>query len=162
MIGKRGPKKQPAELAKLKGTFEARRYGGTDDIGEFIFLTTKPNPPERLGLNGAEMWNRIFDCIIHIANYISIQDCISLEQICYNYQIMNEAQDDLDKNGITITTVTQKGENKQVNPAFKVYNETYRNFLSGLREFGLTPSSRGSIQFASYKKEKSIKEEFKL
>lgn len=144
--------KQPKAIAKLKGTHQPCRYPETILDGGLVFLTQIPTPPKRLGAIGTEFWNNILGGAIGINGYIAIHDIYMFEELCYVYQTMTKAKDDIEIFGNT--TVTESGQRVR-SIGYQIYKESLKDFQSLCREFGLSPSSRNSLKFQEYGEKKT-------
>ena len=145
-MGERGKKQQPKAVANLKGTLEKSRYDGVISEHGVVFIKSMPRIPDRLDENGGKMWTDIFQAVAGMDKYIAIQDTFQLEELCYNYQLMQIAKEGI-KKGVVIQEQTKNGLITKTNPHLRVYNEAFANFNRLCNLFGLSPSSRGDIKF---------------
>lgn len=146
MVKKSGAPPQPAAMAKLKGYYRADRHRDEIADGGILFLSSVPEPPERLTEHGRKFWNDILGEAIHIKNYIAIQDIFMFEELCYNYQMMTNAKIDIEMFGIS-----EVGEDgiRRKSIGYTIYKEASKDFAILCKEFGLSPSSRTGIKIVS-------------
>lgn len=137
--------KQPAALAKLKGTYQPCRH--KDDIADSAALkfvhNSLPTAPEGLDSNGKEYWNTQLSSAMKVFGYISYIDLSIFEELCKVYQELCLLEKE-----ITPTTkrvLKDKNGRPMVNPYYVLLNQTRDTFLKLSREFGFTPSSRTRI-----------------
>lgn len=134
-MGTRGPQRTPAAIAKLKGTYRADRHG--KDVRGLTFMSEIPEPPQTLNDEGAKEWYRVTALAVGVSNYLAWNDLTAFEQHCINYQLMREALQELNSNGMV--------KDGKVSPYFKVYNELLKNYNRSTQDFGLNPSARTRV-----------------
>ena len=143
-MAKFGPVKQPAAIVKLKGYYRPSRNGDELSVAGLQYLTEIPPHPECLTEDGQNHWDMIIGAAIQIEGYFAVTDILMFEQLCYTYQLMNEAQRNIKKYGMFRAT----GDKDIKATGFtKTYLELTKIYITLCREFGLSPSSRTSIKF---------------
>ena len=74
-MGKRGPQRQPAAIAKMKGLYRPSRHGKEDNLSiSYITKESIPTPPDDMTIEGKGEWIRILNSTIHLKGYISDND----------------------------------------------------------------------------------------
>lgn len=141
-MGKRGPKKQPAALAKAKGTYRpSRNEDEIADSGALDFVTRdyKPDPPASLDEVACKIWVGLIGEACKLDGYISTVDLVLFEVYCKCYSEMLELETEdrtyTDENGV-----------KRLNPLFKCYQDTRKEFIRLSAEFGFSPAARTRIK----------------
>lgn len=156
----RGFVQQPTEIAIKKGYYRPSRHGEISKEKEKLgFLNSVPNAPERLNQHGARYWTEILTELIKIKGLVCIPDLPAYELMAWNYQVIIECREDLDKNGLMV--VDNHGNIKQ-SPFWITLKEAEKIFLNISREFGCTPSARNNINFKSLEEKKDPLLEFEI
>lgn len=143
--------KQPEAVARLKGTYKPYKYPDSIQDGGLVYLTSVPEPPEKLNAIGAKFWEDILGGAIGIKGYIAIHDIFMFADLCYIYQLKEAAIKDIELFGNT--TVDENGKRVK-SIGYVIYKETLKDFQTLCREFGLSPSSRTAIKFHERGEEK--------
>jgi P27 family predicted phage terminase small subunit len=125
-------------LKKLTGTFQKSR-NLTDEIDPPVLLDS--STPERLGKYGKEEWNRVIG-ILKSTGAITELDTSALFVLCYEWQVYNEAKDEVERDGKTITS--QSGY-PMINPMETIRGQSYGRWKEMLVQFGMSPSSRSKV-----------------
>ena len=130
----RGRKPKPTALKELAGTPGKRPLNKNEP--KFSQLK-KVDTPEWMPPLAATMWETVIPELLH-NNVLTVPDLHNVEAFCLAYQRWREAQEDINKNGITIHT------DKSVikNPAVTVVNEASVQMMKFGSLLGLDPSSR--------------------
>ena len=142
-----GRKSIPNELKELQGTLRPHRVK-TDAIQPTIELSTEA--PADLNEWGAQLYTQV------MAEYGSIGlitkvDSGSFLMLCNEFGTYCEADDLIKAQGLEIETPIfskdgiEVGSKKEANPNLKTRNDAFKNYKSLCVEFGLTPSSRSSL-----------------
>lgn len=76
---------------------------------------------------------------------LSNLDRYSIGILADNLAKLQEANERLQDQGMTIVQTTKSGEKEVVNPIYQVYKDSQNNFSKLATQFGLTPSSRASL-----------------
>jgi len=135
----------PAAIAKLRGTYRKDRHSDEMASLELPFLDYIPEPPIHLNSIGADYWQTNLRELIKIKGLIAFTDLPAFEFLCYFYQTMIECDGVLNQNGKTF----QDGNgNFKTHPAWKIYNDSFKNYLLLCSHFGLTPSSRTNLKIS--------------
>lgn len=148
-MGKRGPKTQPAALAKQKGTYQPCRHG--DDAVKPAELEC----PEGLGEVAARNWQTIAPMLGRL-NITAETDQLSLQMLCEAIEDYIEARNVVLEQGIT--TVGSQG-NIIMHPAVRVRESTFARVLKMCQEFGMTPSARTNVKAAPGEEEEDDTED---
>jgi P27 family predicted phage terminase small subunit len=142
-----GRKSLPNELKEATGTLRKCRVK-TNFIKPTIELSNEP--PDELNEWGAQMYRSIMEEYSKIG-LVSKVDVGSLLILCNEFGTYCEADDIIKAKGLEIEedVYNAKGEltgSKTVpNPMLKVRNDAMKNYKTLCVEFGLTPSSRASL-----------------
>ena len=130
----RGRKPKPTALKELAGNPGKRPLNKNEP--KFSQLK-KVDTPEWMPPLAATMWETVIPELLH-NNVLTVPDLHNVEAFCLAYQRWREAQEDINKNGITIHT------DKSVikNPAVTVVNEASVQMMKFGSLLGLAPSSR--------------------
>lgn len=144
--------KQPAALAKLKGTYQKCRH--EDQIADSLALDfiheTIPLPPAKLPEQAKKYWITQLNEAAKVYGYVGKVDLNVFEQLCKVYAEMIEMEEE-----VKGKTKIMKGKNGQpiVNPYYVLLSQTRDTYLKLCREFGFTPSSRTRIRLEQQKEE---------
>ena len=154
MTGKRGICTQPEAIAKLKGTYRKDRYKKEGQKIEGLeYLDHVPEPPEYLNKIGIEFWNTNLEYLIQVNELIATIDLYLFAELCYKWQSMAECTAKINEFGIMVTD--NKGKVRE-SVYYKTYIRMNKTFLEISRHFGMTPSSRGNMNFEPKKPEPEI------
>jgi len=141
-VGKRGPKPTPTAIRKARG-----------NPGKRPLNQHEPQPEGKLPkcptyLKGdAQKAYRAFAKHLTDTGIAKAMDVTALELLCGSYALYVDAlQKVLEVGPVWL----EKGESKipkfAYSPYWAVKNREWKNVLSILREFGMTPSSRSNVQ----------------
>jgi P27 family predicted phage terminase small subunit len=141
MAGKRGPRAQPTELRIARGN-PGKRAINKDEPKPKSEL---PKCPVHLKGKAKEAWEtfatQLTEC--HIAGDL---DAVALELLCTSYALFIEASQLVVELGpVWMEKGTSKIPKIVYSPHWAVKNREWKNILSMLREFGMTPSSRSGV-----------------
>jgi len=142
MPAKRGPKPQPTVLKLLRGNPGKRAVPKREPVP-----TGKlPACPEHLEGKARDAW-LAFAVELETCGIATSLDAVALTMLCSSYALYCEALSLVEANG---TVWLEKGDSKipkfVYSPYWAVMNREWKNVLAVLREFGMTPSSRSSVQ----------------
>lgn len=135
-MGKRGPKTQPAAIAKRKGTYQPCRHG--EDNVKSAELAC----PTGLGEVAARNWHAIAPMLGRF-NITAETDELALKLFCEAIEDYVAARDIVTEQGIT--TVGSQG-NLIMHPAVRVRESAFSRVLKMAQEFGMTPSARTNVK----------------
>lgn len=136
-MGRRGPKKLPSNVKKMRGTYRADRAPENEPEPE----QEAPNCPTWLKREAKREWRRITPQLEDLGLLTGI-DRSALAAYCQAYHEWWEMESDIDENGYYM--VTSSGY-EQIRPAVTIRNKALNRMHKFLREFGLSPSSRAGI-----------------
>jgi len=156
-MGKRGPRRQPTRLKLLRGNPGRRKLPKSEPRpdGEL------PNCPAHLTAAARQAWEQ-FAQELTAARIATSTDAVALELLAAAYARYLEAADNVAKFG---AVWVEKGAGKipkfAYSPYWAVMNHEWKHVKQMLAEFGMTPSSRSSVEsvrppaaggkFAAYK-----------
>ena len=112
------------------------------------------NPPKYLKATGRSMWTRLMPLI---GNQLLENDRALVESYCFNYQLLREAYDNIQENGIQYSlykvVMTPQGEiidphffiGMKNNPSTKTLSDASSKLSSIGKELGLSPQSRAEL-----------------
>lgn len=142
-----GKVKQPKAIAELKGTYQPVRYEGTIQNTQVGFVDTIPEPPIILTSEHArQYWYSILSEAQHIYGWIAKMDLGLFTNLCVTYGMLCEAQikvQECQYNGFV--DEDDKGKTS-VSAVLKSYITLSEHFLKLSKEFGISPSARGSLK----------------
>ena len=150
-------KAQPLATLKLKGSHHAkyhRQNEPTPTPGE-------PSRPENLSDAELEVYDQITEKLAHMG-VLAITDGKTIERYAHTYLRYWTAAEFVRKNGETFPIRDKDGTLKGVAllPQAKLLNTLAPLLLKMEQEFGLTPSSRASIQLDKTQHEDKTKQRF--
>lgn len=137
----RGRRPKPTKQKQLAGN-PGKRALNTNEP-EFTKLT-KVEPPIWMPELAIGMWETIVPDLLS-AEVLTVPDLHNVESFCMAYCRWRQAEEDINKNGITIET--EKTVIK--NPAVTVVNEAKRQMVQFGSLLGLDPSSRSRLSGAA-------------
>ncbi|WP_131669527.1 phage terminase small subunit P27 family [Psychrobacter pygoscelis] len=137
----RGRKPKPTELKRLAGNPGKRPLNDAEP--EFT-LIKKVDAPEWLGELATTMWETVIPELLD-AKILTVPDLHNVESFCMAYQRWRQAEEEIDRVGITIET--EKSTIK--NPAVTVANEAKKQMVQFGSLLGLDPSSRSRLMGAA-------------
>jgi len=135
-MGKRGPKKKPTKILKIRGSWR-----GNVRKTEVKVPQKAPSPPAWLSGNAKREWQRVMK-ILSPLNIITELDRTILAAYCQCYADYVEALDHC-KHGILIKTTSG---NVIQNPAIGVKNTALKLLHKMATEFGMSPSARSQLE----------------
>ena len=125
----------PTAVKKLKGTAVANKDEPAPDV-----LVALGEPPAFIGEYGAEEWHRVGPVLIRLG-LLTEADLVAFTAYCMTVQVMIEAKQDIDRNGMTIEGV--RGVVR--NPALATFAAATTSLRNLAVEFGMTPSARSRL-----------------
>jgi P27 family predicted phage terminase small subunit len=135
-MGKRGPKPTPTNIRKIRGAQDSKLAKNEPEFGVGV-----GTPPAHLPHLGKKCWNEIAPMLTR-AGVISPADAKALEMYCFIYAEWRQAIKALKREGSVMTHSTGS---RQVSAEYTVAKGLLEQLLKLSREFGMTPSSRTSI-----------------
>lgn len=137
-MGKRGPKKTPAETKKRRGTYRADR-----DAEVEVSAEQAPPLPEGLHSAAAAEWERLTPILVK-HKLLTDADWIAYRLGFAMLSSFLTACDGLPENPIVYT---EKGFPCQ-HPMVAIRAKAWADTLKWCREFGLTPSARSGLKLS--------------
>lgn len=140
-MGQAGPAGKSIAEHKRHGTYRQDRHGNVD-------LPNEPPPmPGDIGPRAQVFWRQMIENA-EFAGVLSRVDGPALRLMAESWEVYLDAQEELSRNGIVVTQVTQAGENSKANPAIVIRNQAWKQIIDGLRQFGMTPASRHGMHIS--------------
>lgn len=133
-----GAPRKPTALKVLEGTNRKDRANPDEPSPEIEAIPC----PEYLPALAAEEWNRIVPELVELG-LLSKIDKLGLEGYCFNYHRWRQAEEIIEEMGLTMET--PQGLEMQ-RPEVSIGVQARKQMLEFLREFGLTPASRGKVK----------------
>lgn len=138
-----GRPRKPTKTKKLQGTFRKDRSVPREP--EPPPLKGDPSPPKFLRAHGREMWKRLATRLSEM-QVLTEADLSALEATCMAYQRWRQAAEAVDTGGPTYEAETGAGALIfRTRPEVHVESDSWRRFMAGLIQFGLTPSARSKV-----------------
>ena len=137
-----GRHKEPTELLKLKGSWRAKQRGDEPKPEKGL-----PNVPEGLSENALKVWDEVAPLLKNM-NVLTVSDGIALEILCETYVRWRDAEDKVRKHGTVFPIRNEDGSVRylQQSPFVGQANQAAKLLQGLLREFGMSPSARASLQ----------------
>lgn len=135
----RGRKPVPTKLKIVRGNPGRRPLNENEPKPEVIAAPPAPDYMNELAQNE---WERMASKLSEMG-LLTALDLPALEFYCQCYARSREAEDELQKTGITIET---KHGNVIQNPLVGIANKSKELAAKFLVEFGMTPSSRSKVK----------------
>jgi P27 family predicted phage terminase small subunit len=133
-----GAPRKPTALKVVNGTARKGRDNPDEPKPEVCELAC----PDYLPEHAAAEWRRIVPELV-ILGLLSAVDRVALEGYCFNYHRWREAEEVIEEEGLTMCT--PQGFEMQ-RPEVSIGNQARKQCLEFLREFGLSPASRGKVR----------------
>jgi len=141
------PNGEALEIKKLRGTLRADRMPKNPVFPEII---EEMKPPTFLNSDGKKAFKSLVEMLGKNGySIISNLDITALTMLCETFGSYLKAVKELKKkdNQEVIKVISPKTgiEKAIVNPWVKIKNDSFKNLLALLPQFGLTPSSRNKV-----------------
>lgn len=150
-MGTPGPKPAPTASKKLAGTRKDRI-----NAAEPIIPQGLPVAPASLPPDAAEHWSTIVSIFAEL-HILSPSDGPALSLYCVTYATWLEASKTLAREKVLVKTPSGI---IRAHPALKIQQESARDLLRILAEFGGTPSSRSRLRISNESKQVDPLDEF--
>ena len=137
-MGYRGPAPKPTEIRRLEGNMSRRPYNENEPRPRLAI----PKCPDHLDEEARKEWRRLSRILLR-TRVLTEADGIALANLCQAYSTMTRAQKKLNQSGLMMKTPSGY---LQQSPLIGIINSSMHTITALLREFGLTPASRTSIQ----------------
>lgn len=142
----RGRKAQPVSVLKMKGTFRQHRHSGGAEL-EAKLSHVAPEPPSHLSDDDKAEWKRTAEQLAGLGLCTKL-DGLALEMLVTSYRGFREATAMLEEQGPLLECATSSGALKP-NPVLKVLDLRLATLKWCLTQFGMTPSSRSSLNLGA-------------
>lgn len=137
-----GRKKLPTEVKKAQGTLEKHRQIENELV---LPPDTAPVAPSGLGEIGLQVWDSVYNELSELGVLAKV-DRNHIAMYCRYMEIFQIANEQM-KNDFTIEQTSGNGNTRiEVSKLFTVMNQAAAFVLKFASEYGLTASSRQSIQ----------------
>lgn len=136
-MAKRGPKRKPTKLLKLRGSRRAEERPKNEPIP----VEGMPKPPEWLKGEGLAEWRRKAPLLYEQGTLALIDDVI-LAAYCRSWQLFVEIEKMMQKQKYVIS---RKNGSKMKNPLAVMRNEALDRMVKYASELGIGASSRSGI-----------------
>lgn len=152
-MGKRGPKKTPKDILRLRGSW---RGDIPDDASADPLLALPPceklRCPSFLSKEGKRLWKTLEPALRQLGILHQV-DRTSLILLCTCWSDYREAQASVTAlNGKTVYTLSNGTKGQE--PAFKIRDEAFVRLRKLTADFGCVPSARGGITLPTKPKAK--------
>lgn len=141
-MAKRGRKPKPTALKELEGNPGKRPLNKNEPKPEAA--PEAGAPPKHLSDHAKAEWRRLYEPLRR-CNLLTVADLPAFEAYCVSYGRAKEADEIIEREGLTITTPNQ---HKQAHPCVSISRQERFLAKAFLIEFGLTPASRSRIASA--------------
>jgi len=141
--GRSGRKKMPLAILKKRGSRTDRRGEECEIDGDVILIS-----PKEMSANMRTFY-AVYQPILQKSGIMAATDSIAFESMARNYariQALNKIIGDADSvDNLFVNEMTKFDTVKRVSAVAKLVKDYEILLWSQLREFGLTPSSRGNV-----------------
>jgi len=134
-----GPAPTPTAIRKLNGNPSRRPYNTREPKAH----PGEPDMPRGLTRRAKQEWKRLAEMLLGLG-VLSQADGNALGLLCADIAEHERIVKDLAKSGYLLKNPTTGAIHQ--NPLVKMASDLNRRVLVGLREFGLTPSSRSRVE----------------
>jgi P27 family predicted phage terminase small subunit len=141
-MGKRGPSRLPTSLKLTRGTYQQSKQGPPEQEPAPQELTKLPPAPRRLGRLGKKQWRDAGTRMLKMG-MLTNHDLDTLESYAHLFDERERLEKLLDKEGRYQKTGTGAIVH---HPAVRELRDTNDRLFRYFQEFGMSPSSRGSIR----------------
>ena len=133
--------KTPTAMKLLSGTMRKSR----ENPAEPMLESAIPEMPAWLAPKAKTCWKELSEQLLGM-RVITKADRTCLEMLCDAYSEYRDCRKFIIDNGYTYKTVTASGdEMHRPYPQVAMYQNSWKRVLDGLREFGLSPSSKSKV-----------------
>lgn len=140
-MGKRGPPPKPTSLKLVQGNPGKRPINKDEPKPAGI-----PKCPSHVPSIAKSLWRELAPLLLNMG-VLTEADRRALELVCTTYAEYRNADDDVRVNGITYSTTSTTGDVViKANPAVNMRADAAKRYLTLIKEFGLTPSSRAGVK----------------
>jgi len=139
-MGRRGPPPKPTVLKALEGTYRPDRAVPNEPEPA---LGAPPCPPHLSGA-GKVAWEFFVEELLQLG-VLAVRDGPALEMLCSAYAEFAQANEIVEREGLTFRGTTKSGEMLLPHPAVRIRADAWRRVHRMLVEFGLTPSARTRV-----------------
>lgn len=110
-------------------------------------VTGVPPPPAHLDELAARIWTEELAPLVVRMRVLTVADQIALSVLCQLESRRRTLEDDIQEEGRYYWALTTAGDRvEKVRPQVTELERLIPQLMNALREFGLTPSSRGKVQ----------------
>lgn len=134
-MGRPGPVPKPEAEKRRNGTYREDRHGRQSLQCEM------PTMPGGLSPSAQAFW-QVVGKEAEKAGYITASDGRMLQMMAESWHLYCEANDYIAEHGIVVEEVTEKAVRTKPNPALSTRKALWKEIYDGLKQFGLSPSSR--------------------
>lgn len=153
-MGRRGPAKQPTNLALLRGETRPSRV----NLNEPKPGQSPIDPPRELGDRELAVWCRLAPDLIR-KGVLTAWDVDTFATFCQMVIVNADASENVGLHGTSITTVARELSDGTIiydlrkNPAWQVMRESAAAIVTLGGRFGLNPSDRSQLSFGEAPRE---------
>ena len=141
-MGKRGPAPKPTALKLVEGNPGKRAINKQEPKPK----VGVPKCPSHIPGIAKSLWKELAPLLSNMG-VLTEADRRALELVCSTYAEYREADQNIRKNGLTYETTGMSGDSIiKSNPAVAMRSDAAKRYLTLIKEFGLTPSSRAGIK----------------
>lgn len=132
------------EVKAKRGTLKKHRVNTNQPSSEYLTVDELKSPTYFNKYAKAFFYEYGKQCIE--LGILKKSDLMSFEALATQVGIYQEALYDIKKNGMYSTGTNKNGSTyKMQSPSINIQNNAYKQILTGLSKFGLTPSDRSKI-----------------
>lgn len=136
-----GVRKVPTPLKVLRGS--DKRYIPKNEPQPSAELPVEPTGPMSDG--AIDVWDRIVPDLV-AKKVATGWDVHALMEMCECIALLQEARASLERDGKTIVEIKANGlDSVKLNPMWRVYCDSQKQFIQWAARFGLTPSDRAGL-----------------
>lgn len=137
-----GRHKVPTQLKVLRGS--DKRYIPQNEPKPTGHLPVEPT--DAMSDRAADVWRRLVPELVE-TGVATGWDVDALMEMCECIATLREARESLTREGKTIVEIKANGlDVVKLNPMWRVYCDTQKQFVQWAARFGLTPSDRASLE----------------
>jgi len=132
---------KPTALKVVQGTFRKDR----SEANEPLLPVCRPDPADYLDDEARDFHAELVD-VLELMQVVTLADRAALSAIADVWSELSAYRSEIELHGLTIEGVDNQGNKKlKANPAVAMRADAWRRLMSGLQQFGLTPSSRTKV-----------------